>query len=52
MLSFENILDDFIESGKLQIAIIGKGKSIDNIDSKKLDEFPLEKNLNHLWAPI
>ena len=39
MLSFENILDDFVESGKLQIAIIGKGKSIDNIDSKKLDEF-------------
>ena len=39
MLSFENVLDDFIESGKLQIAIIGKGKSIDNINSKRLDEF-------------
>lgn len=39
MLSFEDILDDFVESGKSQIAIIGKGKSIDQVHPKKLDEF-------------
>ena len=36
MISFNNILSDFIDSGKSQIAVIGKGKSIDKIDNALL----------------
>jgi len=39
LLNFERILDDFIQSEKKEIAIIGKGQSIDSINSKTLDKF-------------